>query len=149
MKSSRPAGLPAGPGEAKTAYFDIDMSPPRKNQDAQPLGVLARKLQEVPPAALLSLQERSGAHHFSAERLPAVTLRWHLPVGEAKEVLKLRRPMPTGRLWTTRQRGNAGAVRSHALAHRATAPHSTLSSARRNSAAGVLSDPYCDIDCAW
>ena len=40
MKALRPAGLPAGPGEAKTAYFDIDMSPPRKVAEIHPFPVI-------------------------------------------------------------------------------------------------------------
>ena len=109
MKASRPAEPSAGPGTT---------TPPSKDQEAQPHGDLARKLQEVSPAILLSLQGRSGALLSAA--LPTVTLRWHVPAGEYKEVLiNLRRPTSASRLWMDDRRGNSCAVRSLALAHRA------------------------------
>ena len=108
MKASRPADSVAGPGTT---------TPPSKDREAQPFGELARKLQGVPPATLLSLQGRSGALLSAA--LPAVTLRWHVPVGGYKEVLiNLRRPASASRLWMEAE-GNHRAVRSPALAHRA------------------------------
>ena len=73
MKASRPAESSAGPGVI-TQYFDMDMSPPRKDREAQPFGELARKLQGVPPAVLLSLQGRSGALGSLSAALPTVTL---------------------------------------------------------------------------
>ena len=118
MKASRPAGPSAGPG-VTTHYFDMDMSPPRKDREAQPFGELARKLQGVPPAALLSLQGRSGALGSLSAALPTVTLRWHVPVGECTDVLiNLRRPASASRLWMEAE-GNHRAVRLPALAHRA------------------------------
>ena len=116
MKASRPAESSAGPGVI-TQYFDMDMSPPRKDREAQPVGVLARKLQGVPPAALLSLQGRSGALGNLSAALPTVTLRWHVPVGEYKEVLiNFMRPASASRLWMEAE-GKHRSVRSLALVH--------------------------------
>jgi hypothetical protein len=148
MKASRPAESSAGPGDA-TQYYDIDMSPPRKDREAQPVGALARKLQGVPPAALLSLQGRSGALRLSAA-LPTVTLRWHVPVGEYKEVLiNLRRPASASRLWMD-DRGETVALCARLRSRTAHLRPTPRYQVQGEIAPRVLfSDPYCDIDCAW
>ena len=50
MKASRPTLPSVGPQPIE--YFE--MSPQKKDREGQPLGELARKLQRVPPAVLLS-----------------------------------------------------------------------------------------------